>query len=189
MLAAKASEEDLQCADQIVYTLEAIERGHLPDEMCVLELGESFDIEKPADCQKVVRHLLEVASKGSIGRAVMGMRELFDPRNALLAPDSGVLELHPRLSQAMHDAEQAKTSGWTPLAAAGQVQPGDYLSFTVGGKPLCVKAKEVLFAGTDKEEIIYRRRRNQYFITSMALDGTSTHKGVWVRSGAAGGAQ
>lgn len=187
MLAAKASEEDLQCADLIVYTMEAIERGHLPDEMCQEELGEAFDVENAAQCQSVVRHLLAVASKGSVGRAVMGMRLLFDPRSAVLAPDSDVLELHPRLVQALHDAEQAKASGWTALTAVGQVQPGDYLSFTIGGKPLCVKAKEVLNAGTEREEIIYRRRRNQYFITVMAVDGTSTHKGVMVRSGGAGG--
>lgn len=189
MLAAKASEEDLQCADQIAFTMEAIERGFLPDEICLEEVGEAFDVEDAAQCQRVVRHLLAVASKGSVGRAVMGMRQLFDPRSAVLAPDSDVLELHPRLVQALHDAEQAKVSGWTALAAPGQVQPGDYLSFTVGRTPLCVKAKEILFPGTDREGIIYRRRRNQYFITVMAINGTSTHKGVMVRSGAHGGVQ
>lgn len=189
MLAAKASEEDLKCADQIAFTMEAIERGFLPDELCVGELGEAFNVEDAAQCQLVMRHLLEVVSKGSIGRAVMGMRELFDPRNAVLAPDSDVLELHPRLAQALHDSQNVTAKEWTPLSAPGQIQPGDLLSFTVGGKPLCAKAKEVLFAGTDREEVIYRRRRNQYFNTAMALDGTSSHKGVLVRSGAAGGAR
>lgn len=187
LLAARASEEDLKCADQIAYTMEAIERGHLPDEICQVEPGEAFNVEDPLQCQRVVRHLLDVVSKGSIGRAVMGMRQLFDPRSEVLAPDSDVLELHPRLVQALHDAQQAKASEWAVLSAPGQIQPGDLLSFTVSGKPLCVKAKEVLFAGTDREEIIYRRRRNQYFITAMAVAGESSHKGVLVRSGAAGG--
>ncbi|POA45528.1 hypothetical protein C1893_23010 [Pseudomonas sp. MPR-ANC1] len=189
LLAAKASEEDLKCADQIVYTMEAIERGHLPDEMCLVELGEAFNVEDPIQCQRVVRHLLDVVSKGSIGRAVLGMRQLFDPRSGVLAPDSDVLELHPRLVQALHGAQQEKANEWSVLAAPGQIKPGDFLSFTVGGKPLCVKAKDVLFAGTDREEVIYRRRRNQYFITAMVVAGTSSHKGVLVRSGAAGGAQ
>ncbi|MBV4524392.1 hypothetical protein KVG88_30420 [Pseudomonas sp. SWRI74] len=182
MLTAKASEDDLQCADQIVFTLEAIERGHLPDEMCTQEIGESFDVENAAQCQQVVRHLLDVASKGSIGRAVMGMRLLFDPRSAVLAPDSDVLELHPKLVQALQGAEQVKASGWVSLSAPGQIQPGDFLSFTVGGSPVCATARQVLFAGTDREEIVYNRQRNHYFITAMALDGSSSHKDVFVRS-------
>ena len=189
MLVAKASEEDLQCADQIVFTMEAIERGYLPDEMCVEEIGEPFDVENPADCQRVVRHLLSVASSGSIGRAVSGMRLLFDPRSGVLAPDSSVIELHPRLVQGLQAVQRPHVSEWVPLTAPGQIQPGDFLSFTVGGKALCAKAKQVLFAGTDREEIVYNRRQNHYFITAMAVAGTSSHKRVLVRSGAAGGVQ
>lgn len=194
MRVAKAGTEDVQCVMQMMSFLEAVRSGFLPDSLTTQpeadELPlEPFDIDDAGLCQKVLRKLLEIDDGGSFGRVVMGMRALFHPTNELLDTDADVLKLHSRLVQALHEAERAKGSGWTALVAPGQVKPGDYLSFTLGGKPVCVKAKEVLFGGTDREEIIYRRRRNQYFITAMAVNGTSSHKGVMVRSGAAGGVQ
>ncbi|MFJ3685553.1 hypothetical protein [Pseudomonas sp. NPDC090208] len=182
MLVAKASEEDLRSVDQVVYTLEAIGYGRLPDELCVEEVGEAFDVEDRAQCQRVMRHLLAVTSTGSVGRAATGLHTVFDPRNEVLALDSDVLELHPRLVQALAAAEQLQASGWAPLTGPGQIQEGDFLSFTVGGTPMSVKARMVLNAGTDREEVVYNRHRNFYFVTSMAVDGTSTHKNVFVRS-------
>lgn len=187
MRVAKAGNEDVQCVMQMMSFLEAVRSGFLPDSLTTQpeadELPlEPFDIDDAGVCQKVLRKLLEIDDGGSFGRIVMGMRAVFHPTNELLDTDADVLRLHPRLVQAVQESE----SVWLPLRRPGQIQPGDYLSFTVGGKPLCVKAKEILFPGTDREEIIYRRRRNQYFITAMAVDGTSTHKGVMVRSGAGG---
>lgn len=71
-------------------------------------------------------------------------------------------------------------SAWRPLTAPGQIQLGDWLSFTVAGKFICAQAREILSPGTSAEEVIYNRRQNHYFVTSMAIDGTSTHKGVLV---------
>ncbi|MFP1683388.1 hypothetical protein ACLD0W_12820 [Alloalcanivorax sp. C16-1] len=34
--------------------------------------------------------------------------------------------------------------------------------------------------GAAREEIIYNSRQNHYFITAMAVDGSSSHKGVLV---------
>ncbi|QLG96679.1 hypothetical protein HZF02_32700 (plasmid) [Pseudomonas yamanorum] len=82
-----------------------------------------------------------------------------------------------------------QSGGWIALERPGQIQPGDHLSFIMSGKPLCVPAVLVLAPGTEREEIVYNRKQNHYFITSMALDGTSSHKAVHVRSGAAGGDQ
>ena len=39
----------------------------------------------------------------------------------------------------------------------------------------------VIAPGDPKEEIIYNRGKNLYFITSMAVDGTSSHKNVMVK--------
>ena len=75
---------------------------------------------------------------------------------------------------------QAESSAWQPLTAPGQIQLGDWLSFTVAGKFICAQAREILSPGTSAEEVIYNRRQNHYFVTSMAIDGTSTHKGVLV---------
>lgn len=72
------------------------------------------------------------------------------------------------------------TGAWRPLELAGQIQQGDWLSFTVAGSFFCAQAKLIIYPGTDKEEIVYNRQKNHYFVTSMAVDGTSTHKGVLV---------
>ncbi|MDY1310850.1 hypothetical protein [Pseudomonas aeruginosa] len=70
---------------------------------------------------------------------------------------------------------------WQPLTAVGQVEIGDLLRFTVGGKEIEVSARLVIAPGDPKEEIIYNRGKNHYFITSMAVDGTSSHKNVMVK--------
>jgi len=69
---------------------------------------------------------------------------------------------------------------WVPLNRAGQIKVGDWLRFLMAGRFISAQAKLVLNAGTAKEEIIYNRKKNHYFITSMALDGTSSHKDVMV---------
>lgn len=70
---------------------------------------------------------------------------------------------------------------WQPLTAVGQVEIGDLLRFTIGGKEIEVSALLVIAPGDPKEEIIYNRGKNHYFITSMAVDGTSSHKNVMVK--------
>ncbi|ALZ09037.1 hypothetical protein HV99_19600 [Pseudomonas aeruginosa] len=70
---------------------------------------------------------------------------------------------------------------WQPLTAVGQVEIGDLLRFTVGGKEIEAPAVLVIAPGDPKEEIIYNRGKNLYFITSMAVDGTSSHKNVMVK--------
>lgn len=84
---------------------------------------------------------------------------------------------------------RAQIGPFNALVRPGQIQPGDHVSFTVGGTLICAPVALVLFPGTCREEIVYNRKKNHYFITSMALDGSSSHKSVQVRSGAAGGAQ
>lgn len=66
------------------------------------------------------------------------------------------------------------------LRSAGKIKKGDLISLELAGKRICVTAREILNHGTDREEIIYNRRKNHYFITSMVLDGTSSHKNVYV---------
>ena len=87
-------------------------------------------------------------------------------------------------------AAEPKRQGGIPdewrLISAGQINVGDWLSFELGGKRMCVSAKEVLNRGTIREEIIYNRKKNFYFITSMVLDGTSSHKNVFIVSAADG---
>lgn len=62
----------------------------------------------------------------------------------------------------------------------GQIKTGDVISLVCGDKHICTTAKEILNAGTNREEVIYNRKKNHYFITSMVLDGTSMHKHVFI---------
>lgn len=190
MRVARAGAEDVQCVMQMMSFLEAVRSGFLPDSLTSQPEAEDiplelFDIGDADACQRVLCKLLEIDDRGSFGRVVIGVRALLHPANEVLDTGADVLKLHPRLAQ----AAQVSGGGWRPLANQGQIQPGDYLSFTVGGRALCVKAQQVLFAGTDREEVVYNRRQNHYFITAMAMEGTSSHKAVLVRSAAAGGAK
>jgi len=74
---------------------------------------------------------------------------------------------------------------WTEVEGAGQVKPGDELRFRIGDKQFSERAKLILHAGTDKEEVIYDRKRYFYFITAMVLSGSSNHKNVYFRPSAA----
>jgi hypothetical protein len=69
------------------------------------------------------------------------------------------------------------------LTKVGQIKVGDVISMVMAGRRICTSAKEVLNAGTDREEVIYNRKKNHYFITSMVLNGTSNHKEVFIIPG------
>ena len=71
---------------------------------------------------------------------------------------------------------------WKPLTGPGQIKKGDLLRFAVAGKEIEAPAQLIINEGTGKEEIVYNRGKNHYFITSMAVDGTSSHKSVQVKS-------
>lgn len=67
---------------------------------------------------------------------------------------------------------------WKPVTGPGQVHHGDRLRFTVGDNQHQQRAKSILHWGTDREEVVYDKGRNFYFITSMVANGSSNHKGV-----------
>ncbi len=64
------------------------------------------------------------------------------------------------------------------LTAPGQIKPGDTIHCEFKGKPQRYRVKEVIHPGTDKEEILINKKKNLYFITSMAVDGSSWAKMV-----------
>ncbi len=68
-----------------------------------------------------------------------------------------------------------------PLTRVGQVQEGDILLLEdAKGRVLRVNAQEVIRPGvvddSNGEEIVFNRRRNDYFITALYLAGKS-----WVK--------
>ena len=84
------------------------------------------------------------------------------------------LYAHPLPTQAV---PESMPEGWR-LTGCGQIKQGDVISMVMAGRRICTSAKEILNAGTNKEEVVYNRKKNHYFITSMVLDGTSNHKDV-----------
>lgn len=64
------------------------------------------------------------------------------------------------------------------LTAPGQIKKGDELTAEYKGKTRPYIAEEILNPGTDKEEVILDVEDNLYFITSMAIDGSSWAKNV-----------
>jgi hypothetical protein len=95
---------------------------------------------------------------------------------------------------ARKDAEQARAAApvvevprsreWQPVTGPGQVRKGDMLRFKIGDKRYDERAKQILHPGTDKEEVIYDKGRNFYFITAMVMSGFSNHKCVEVLAAA-----
>lgn len=68
------------------------------------------------------------------------------------------------------------------LTEVGQIKKGDIVQCVYRGRLLRYIAEEVLHEGTDKEEVIVDLEENKYFITSMAIDGTSWAKEVVYKS-------
>lgn len=67
---------------------------------------------------------------------------------------------------------------WKPVTGPGQVHHGDRVRFTIGDDQHQHRAKSILNWGTDREEVIYDKGKNFYFITAMVANGTSNHKNV-----------
>lgn len=87
-------------------------------------------------------------------------------------PDGSVIVPHASMVQFLDVAQ------WKPVTGPGQVRIRQRLRFTIGDKAHTATVKEIIKPGTDKEEIVYDRGRNFYFITSMVANGTSNHKNV-----------
>jgi hypothetical protein len=119
MKMARASETDLELAQQTARLIEEIEKGYMPQD--IGDDDEYFDIDDPEQCQAVMRHLLEINEPGSIGRVTFGMLALLDRNSTLLDPDADTLEPHPSIL-----AMQAKLTRQTRLLR-------EFHEVTIGG--------------------------------------------------------
>ncbi|MCY1509390.1 hypothetical protein D9M68_437310 [compost metagenome] len=99
MKMARASEQDLECAQQVASFLESLIKGFVPE--CVTGDGEDewFNLDDHDQCQRVLEKLIDIAQQGSMFRVTFGMEVVLDPRNELLDPNADTLELHPALRQ------------------------------------------------------------------------------------------
>jgi len=62
----------------------------------------------------------------------------------------------------------------------GCINEGDLLLMNTCYGQFKVRAKKVLYKGSEDEEVIIHKRRNHYFIIGMVLDGSSWVKRVRV---------
>lgn len=103
---AKASEADLKMAMDLSGALERL--GHrffpeMPDAIQQVQEGddgERFDRDDDVQCGRALRHLLEIANRGSLMRVVWGLAVLLDPRNKVVDPDADTLQHHPETIEA-----------------------------------------------------------------------------------------
>lgn len=98
MRMAKASDRDLDMALNLISILDDIERHTFPwrfehpstEHTTWLDPSDRFQMADLLD--KLQHHLMQ----GNIGRVILGMAVLCDPKNRLLDPDADHLKPHPR---------------------------------------------------------------------------------------------
>lgn len=101
MKMAKASNEDLDMAMDLCGAIDALTNNWptMPEALSTCDddaMGaEDFDRDDDKQCGQVLRHLLEIAERGSLMRVVLGAAVMLDPRNKLVDPNADTIEHHP----------------------------------------------------------------------------------------------
>lgn len=109
MKMAKASNQDLDMAMDLCGAIDALTNNWptMPESLSNHDddaMGaEHFDRDDDKQCGKVLRHLLEIAERGSLMRVVLGAAVMLDPRNKLVDPDADTIEHHPETLNAKQD--------------------------------------------------------------------------------------
>lgn len=110
MKMAKASNEDLDMAMDLCGAIDALTNNWptMPEALSTCDddaMGaEDFDRDDDKQCGQVLRHLLEIAERGSLMRVVLGAAVMLDPRNKLVDPAADTIEHHPENVAAKQDA-------------------------------------------------------------------------------------
>ncbi|WP_330508341.1 hypothetical protein V1687_18335 [Pseudomonas putida] len=171
----RAENEALACNLRGKHALAGATYAHLVQERDTLrkKLAEQDALlESAAEGASILRSLIEnIEAKGN-----------YSPESTASFLQQALHCFSPALSPSAsaEPSAPAERGPWLPLSAPGQIQEGDWLCFTVSGSFICAQARLIIYPGTDKEEIVYNRKKNHYFCTDMAIAGTSNHKGVLV---------
>jgi len=117
MKMARASQADLDAANDVSRIVGELEKGYMPsaDEV---EDTEFFDRDDPEQCRRALCAILGAAAKGSLFRVTFGMAVVLDPRNELLDPAADTLERHPKIVAALNGAPptpHAEATSWQPI--------------------------------------------------------------------------
>jgi len=101
MKMAKACEADLNIAMELCSALNVLGQRFLPcmpeaiEQLQADDEREDFDRDDDAQCGRALRHLLDIAERGSLMRVVWGCAVMLDPRNQCVDPDADTIEHHP----------------------------------------------------------------------------------------------
>lgn len=101
MKMAKASKADMDMAIELCSAMDLLGQRFIPcmpeaiEDLGADDESEPFDRDNDEQCGRALRHLLEIAERGSLLRVVCGMAVLLDPRNKLVDPNADTLEPYP----------------------------------------------------------------------------------------------
>lgn len=99
MKMARASEQDLECAQEVASFLDSLNKGYMPECLTDDEVQiEWLRLDDHDQCKRVIEKLIEIDGRASLFRVVWGMTVLLDPRNELTDPGDDCLTLHPKLA-------------------------------------------------------------------------------------------
>jgi len=109
MKMAKADEKDIDAAGDLMSILDAISRGHYPAKDGEENAPDHFDEHDYDHLRAFYDRVNETLDKapGYPGRVIGGMCYviLYD-KNEIVDPNADVIELHPKLQDALEDAER-----------------------------------------------------------------------------------
>ena len=123
---ARASDDDLNVAYDLLGLLDNIERDYYPAGESDEDAPTFLDIDDPEHLRLVYDRLKEIIDRrgsGALHRVVGGFSTIANPRNALIDLAKDVIELHPRLIAALEAVE--KLGQIRASIAAYYVKEGD----------------------------------------------------------------
>lgn len=137
MKMAKASEQDLSMALDLNGALDAL-GGRWPTMPSAIsatadnpsEPDTPFDRDDDRQCGKALRHLLEIADRGSLMRVVFGCSVMLDPRNQCVDPAGDTIAHHPDTIAGRMAKTAKPLTDWTPDAG-----PALWWTFPITSRP------------------------------------------------------
>lgn len=103
MKMARASEQDLECANEVAQFIESLLKGYMPECISNDQDGyEYFQVDDPEDCKRALEKLLEIADRGSLFRVTFGMTVLLGA-DLLLDPNDDCLAHHPQIASLLNN--------------------------------------------------------------------------------------
>jgi len=101
MKMAKASKADIDMALDMISVFDDIERGYFPHRFGDPESEsiEWLDTTNRQQYDRLISNLRGLLNRGSIGRVIMGMAVVSDPKNECIDPDADCIEHHPKRQQ------------------------------------------------------------------------------------------